>query len=229
MASAKSKLKEYFEDHVGENIDRATLRSVAGDISDWPRALRQMRQETGYDIVPTKEGYIMKSSEPKYPPKIRGNINIAMRAQVLHRDHSTCQLCGANPRNTPGVKLVVDHVVPVDMGGETTLDNLQTLCRDCNGGKKSKFRSYKPEVSSKQRFWGLLRFIKRLFIRIIVISIIIGVLYYINERYYHLVDIEIFTPFIEGIVSIVNNIISFINGIISKIKSLFESFMQGIQ
>ena len=39
MASAKSKLKDYFESYVGEDIDRATLRDVAGGISDWPRAL----------------------------------------------------------------------------------------------------------------------------------------------------------------------------------------------
>lgn len=40
MASAKQKLKDYFIQHVGKDIDRETLREVAGNIQDWQRALR---------------------------------------------------------------------------------------------------------------------------------------------------------------------------------------------
>lgn len=38
-----------------------------------------------------------------------------------------------------GVKLHVDHVVPVSRGGKSTMDNLQTLCEDCNCGKGNKY------------------------------------------------------------------------------------------
>ena len=48
MASAKEKLKAYFLQHVGEEISRETLREVAGNIQDWQRSLRQLRQEIGY-------------------------------------------------------------------------------------------------------------------------------------------------------------------------------------
>lgn len=54
MASAKQKLKDYFIKNVGKDIDRETLREVAGNIQDWQRALRTLRQETGLDIVATK-------------------------------------------------------------------------------------------------------------------------------------------------------------------------------
>ena len=75
MASAKQKLKDYFIQHVGKDIDRETLREVAGNIQDWQRALRTLRQETGLDIVATKNGYILTSLEPKYEPQIRKNID----------------------------------------------------------------------------------------------------------------------------------------------------------
>ena len=137
MASAKTKLHEFFLTHVGEEIDRETLREVAGNIQDWQRSLRQLRQETGLDIVATAKGYILTSIEPVNKPKIREQINDKLRYAVLQRDNSTCQRCGRGIAD--GVKLAVDHKIPVDMGGTTTIDNLWTLCTDCNGGKKSFF------------------------------------------------------------------------------------------
>lgn len=56
-----------------------------------------------------------------------------------------CQRCGANIYNTPNVKLVIDHKIPVELGGDTTIDNLWTLCSDCNGGKQAFFSDPKAE------------------------------------------------------------------------------------
>lgn len=137
MAGAKTKLHEYFLAHVGEEIDRETLRKISGNIQDWQRALRQLRQETGLNIVATRNGYILTDATPINEPKIRDQINDRLRYAVLQRDNSTCQRCGRGISD--GVKLAVDHKIPVDMGGSTTIDNLWTLCTDCNGGKKSFF------------------------------------------------------------------------------------------
>jgi 5-methylcytosine-specific restriction endonuclease McrA len=35
------------------------------------------------------------------------------------------------------IELEVDHKVPVAQGGSDALDNLQTLCVDCNRGKRN--------------------------------------------------------------------------------------------
>ena len=137
MASAKDKMHQYLLEHVGEDVSRETLREVAGNIQDWQRSLRQLRQETGLDIVATKDGYILTSTTPTREANVRGAINAKLRYAVLQRDNSTCRRCGRSISD--GVKLAVDHKIPVDMGGETTLDNLWTLCTECNGGKKSFF------------------------------------------------------------------------------------------
>lgn len=63
------------------------------------------------------------------------NISDKLRYQVLKRDNFKCCACGASPAKDPAVELHVDHIVPWSKGGETRIDNLQTLCSKCNLGK----------------------------------------------------------------------------------------------
>ena len=63
------------------------------------------------------------------------DINLRMRFLVMKRDNFKCCLCGASPAKDPMVELQIDHIVPWAKGGETVIDNLQTLCSKCNQGK----------------------------------------------------------------------------------------------
>lgn len=63
--------------------------------------------------------------------------SLRLRWHVLQRDRFTCCACGASPALRLGVELHVDHMVPWSKGGETVLDNLQTLCSICNLGKSN--------------------------------------------------------------------------------------------
>lgn len=63
--------------------------------------------------------------------------SLRLRFKVLQRDRFTCQHCGASPAKALGVELHVDHIVPWSRGGETVLENLQTLCARCNLGKSN--------------------------------------------------------------------------------------------
>ena len=57
---------------------------------------------------------------------------------ILKRDNYRCVSCGASPSNDQQAELEVDHVYPVASGGSNGLENLQTLCRTCNEGKKDR-------------------------------------------------------------------------------------------
>lgn len=67
--------------------------------------------------------------------KTSRDINLRLRFKVFQRDNFKCCICGRLPATTQGLELQVDHIKPWSKGGETTLENLQTLCRDCNLGK----------------------------------------------------------------------------------------------
>lgn len=57
----------------------------------------------------------------------------ALRFAVMKRDHYRCRLCGKTADQ--GARLEVDHITPVFKGGKSVLDNLWTLCFECNRGK----------------------------------------------------------------------------------------------
>ena len=75
--------------------------------------------------------------EKTYSPKhlTRRDINLRLRFLVLKRDNFKCCICGRSPATTSNLELHVDHIQPYSKGGETVLENLQTLCSDCNLGK----------------------------------------------------------------------------------------------
>lgn len=66
------------------------------------------------------------------------DVSLKLRLRVLVRDGFRCKLCGRSPLTHPGVDLQCDHIRPWSKGGETTLDNLWTLCCDCNLAKGNK-------------------------------------------------------------------------------------------
>ena len=62
-------------------------------------------------------------------------VNRRLRFEVLKRDGFRCQYCGLESRE--GAGLVVDHVIPVALGGADDANNLVACCRECNSGKSS--------------------------------------------------------------------------------------------
>ena len=73
----------------------------------------------------------------EYEHKTSRTINLRIRFLVLQRDNFKCCVCGASPAKNPSVELHIDHIKPWSKGGETVIDNLQTLCADCNIGKSN--------------------------------------------------------------------------------------------
>lgn len=62
-------------------------------------------------------------------PARREPIPRAVRQAVFERDGGRCVECGA------GFDLQYDHVIPLALGGASTVANLQVLCADCNRRK----------------------------------------------------------------------------------------------
>jgi 5-methylcytosine-specific restriction endonuclease McrA len=112
------------------------------DKSQTDRRLRSLRErglDVPADIIRGEHRYVLKGWRPGGPRKTGPNISAKVKAQVLAPKR--CAQCGKTPLED-GVKLVVDHKVPQEWGGGDEIENLQPLCEECNGGKKSWFATY---------------------------------------------------------------------------------------
>lgn len=105
---------------VGKCIDGE--RIIASDTD-----FRNKKDETG--LVETD------TDKSKYKHKTSREPSMKLRFEVLKRDNFKCCACGSSPAKDPAVELHIDHIIPWSKGGETTRNNLQTLCSICNIGK----------------------------------------------------------------------------------------------
>lgn len=87
-----------------------------------------------YNIVCER---IKKKTTKQYQRKL---MTDSLRYDIMKRDGFRCLLCGRCAND--GVKLHVDHIVPVAKGGKTIPNNLRTLCDSCNMGKRDKYDEY---------------------------------------------------------------------------------------
>ncbi len=74
---------------------------------------------------------------------VASGVTRTQRARIYSRDDFTCQSCGSKEH------LCIDHILPVSRGGDSSDDNLQTLCMSCNTSKGNKLDG--EEKSSRQR------------------------------------------------------------------------------
>lgn len=66
----------------------------------------------------------------------RQSLPLKVRYAVFKRDGFRCVECGKSPSSNRNIELEVDHIIPVSRKGTNSMNNLQTLCRECNQGKK---------------------------------------------------------------------------------------------
>jgi HNH endonuclease len=76
--------------------------------------------------------HMLLNVEEGHSPRVRSRrepIPREVRRAVFERDGGKCAQCGSN------FDLQYDHVLPVALGGATTVENLQLLCGNCNREK----------------------------------------------------------------------------------------------
>lgn len=142
---ARDKLRAHFLGNIGVILEGDDLRQIAGNITEWARRVRELRNEEGFQILThndrseLKPGqYLLETSKPQ--PAFQREISKETRAFVLDRNGFTCQMCGAaagephpydEGRKT---RLHIGHIVDKSLGGSDDPANLRAICSVCNEG-----------------------------------------------------------------------------------------------
>lgn len=89
------------------------------------------------------------------PGRHRTKIKKRTRLKVYERDGYKCVKCGGEypvitgvsrvSRSVHGNHLTLNHKVPWSLGGGNALDNLETMCYDCNNGESMDIQTAKVE------------------------------------------------------------------------------------
>jgi len=112
-------------------LSRYSERPYTRRFGSWRQALeafiRWAENASDGDFQPVDPGHRRRQTSR--------DPNSALRWRVANRDGFRCRHCGKSPALNAGVVLHIDHIVPWSKGGETILENLQTLCSECNIGK----------------------------------------------------------------------------------------------
>ena len=130
-------------DHIARNglglYKSSTLQNI-GVRSEWARSLRQLKQDSviQFKYDSSKKSYnITKINKYKGTTK-RAGLSKKDKFRIRNRDGHRCQACGNGVQD--GVKLVIDHKIPLNCGGDNNDNNLWTLCESCNSGKQAFFK-----------------------------------------------------------------------------------------
>lgn len=98
--SARAKLRSHFLNNLGRVIGSDELRTVAGNIAECTRRIRELRREEGYQILTNNDRadlkpgeYLLETDMPL--PAFAMGISKETCAAALDRDDFTCKMCGA--------------------------------------------------------------------------------------------------------------------------------------
>lgn len=114
-------------------ISKFSVSTYLNRFDSWNNALNSFMNYI--DEVGSSSELVHKQQNDKAMRRTKRNIDLRLRFKVMRRDMFKCNICGRSPATNPEVVLHIDHIIAWSKGGETEIDNLQTLCSKCNLGK----------------------------------------------------------------------------------------------
>lgn len=141
----KENIEKTFGDKLDWEYDCGMASRIIKDLNGFDVKNKSLHPQIARELIRLLERFIVTFDHTLVPyrnnmtehEKMRAELTSSLRFKVFRRDNYNCRICGRS--STDGVTLHIDHIIPIAKGGTSELDNLQTLCKDCNQGKGTKF------------------------------------------------------------------------------------------
>ena len=118
-----------------KRLSRISSGAYLRKFGKWSDALKSFVEYINAEDNKDSDNPIEKEEKTSNNHLTKRDVNLRLRFKVFQRDNFKCCICGASPATDSTVQLHIDHIIPWSKGGETVIDNLQTLCSKCNTGK----------------------------------------------------------------------------------------------
>lgn len=86
-------------------------------------------------------------------PEPRKSLGSSLKKEVLVRQNNRCRFCRSKITLKPYCNADADHIIPINYGGKTNVDNIQLLCVGCHRHKTSLENQHEKRVvyASKEK------------------------------------------------------------------------------
>jgi Homing endonuclease associated repeat/HNH endonuclease len=118
-------------------FSKLSATAYAHFFGSWTNTLTEFQKYLNEAAIDTEATIENIKPERSNGHKTQRSVNWRLRFKVMQSDNFKCRFCGRAPAVDPTIILHVDHIRPYSKGGETILENLQTLCSVCNIGKSN--------------------------------------------------------------------------------------------
>lgn len=138
----KEKLGILLLDEIGiepiQKLQNGTVITINGlkRITQQKSGRKYTKISTFMTVEITKEKLLELNNSNEMKQHERNKVTPKLREIVKVRDNYTCQICGKHMPDNVG--LHIDHIIPINKGGKSVVENLQVLCSVCNGRKSDK-------------------------------------------------------------------------------------------
>lgn len=139
--SQKELILSYFKENPDRDIQHKEVvdwavekwKDVTGEVfRDPDRAIRSLYSERV--LIKIKKG-VYRYNLDKTQKRTQINFTTKQKKEIFQRDRHKCVICGRG--EAEGQEIHADHIRPQELGGESTIDNGQTLCAPHNFKKKT--------------------------------------------------------------------------------------------
>ena len=134
---SKETLEKMREARLGTKMHPHTRLAIYKAHKGIPSPIKGLRRISKIDQARKRASW---SSQRRATKRGNGGFHSVEQWEKLKKLYNW--MCPSCKVREPDIKLTVDHIIPVKMGGSNDIENIQPLCKSCNSIKNARIIKY---------------------------------------------------------------------------------------